>query len=255
MNKNKINRVKKTFNKNGFAILRNFISKEKIDEIKNDVDRLIQTGLIKNKLENVHYIKTNKLSSVHNIANYMPYHKKFFNYTQIHKVFYGIYGPFQKKWFNSSYFIKPKKIGIATKAHQDNAFFNLNPCEAFTCWVPTDSVNEKNSPLYYYLGSQREGLLPHNPEGNLGASLCIPKKYIKKIKRKYKKQYVRLNKGDCIIHNPLVIHGSEKNKSIIDRSAFNFSIKSKRAKQDIAGWDGYRKKLNIFLKNKKKRKN
>ena len=104
----------------------------------------------------------------------MPYLKKFFKHTEVHKVFYGIFGPFEKKWFNSSYFLNPKKVGIATKPHQDNAFFNLTPCEAITCWVPTTSVNKKNSSLYYYAGSHKGKLLPHNPEGNLGASLCIP---------------------------------------------------------------------------------
>ena len=73
----------------------------------------------------------------------MPYHKRFFAHTEIHKVFYEIFGPFEKKWFNSSYFLKPKRVGIATKPHQDNAFFNLKKGEALTCWVAIDASNKK----------------------------------------------------------------------------------------------------------------
>ena len=96
--------------------------------------------------------------------------------------------------------------------------------------------------------------MPHEPQGNLGASLSIPQKYINRVKKKYKKHYVQLKKGDCIIHNPLVVHGSERNKSSIDRGAFNFSIKSKKAKKDVVGWNDYRKKLSIYLKIRKRKK-
>ena len=254
INQKEIKKIKKTFHNKGYVVLKNFIPRKLINEIKSDVTKLLEMKMINNKLENIHYLKTKQLSSVHNIANYMSYHKKFLNGTRIQKIFHGIFGPSEKKWFNSSYFLKPKKVGISTKAHQDNAFFNLNPCEAFTCWVPTDSVTKQNSSLYYYSGSNKGGLLPHKPQGNPGASLCIPQKYINRVRKKYKKHYVQVKKGDCIIHNPLVIHGSERNRSSIDRGAFNFSIKSKKAKRDIIGWNNYRKKLSTYLKIRKRKR-
>ena len=39
----------------------------------------------------------------------------------------------------------------------------------------------------------------------------------------------------------------------INRGAFNFSIKSKRAKLDVRGWNNYRKKLSVYLKKRKKK--
>ena len=184
INRKEIKRIKKAFQNKGYVVLKNFMPKQLINEIENDVQKLLKMKKIKNKLENIHYLKTKQLSSVHNIANYMPYHKKFLYGTRIKEVFHEIFGPSKKKWFNSSYFLKPKKVGIATKAHQDNAFFNLNPCEAFTCWVPTDSVTKQNSSLYYYSGSNKGGLLPHKPQGNPGASLCIPQKYINRVRKR-----------------------------------------------------------------------
>jgi len=252
LNQKEIKRIKFLFNLNGYAVIKKFIPRKLVNKLQDEVLKLIKKGSIKNQIQNVHYLKTKQLSSVHNIDNYMSYHKKFKTHTKIHKVFYGIFGPYEKKLFNSSYFLKPKKVGIATKPHQDNAFFNLEPCEAFTCWLPTTSVTRKNSSLYYYSGSHKGGLLPHVPEGNLGASLSISKKYINKIKKKYKKHFVEIKKGDCIIHSPLVIHGSEKNKSSKNRGAFNFSIKSKKARLDVQGYSNYRKKLKTYLKKVKK---
>ena len=52
-----------------------------------------------------------------------------------------------------------------------------------------------------------------------------------------------MEKGDCIIHNPLVVHGSESNKSNINRGSFNFSMKSKQAKEDVAAINDHKKRL------------
>ena len=246
--------IKKIFNKNGFAILKNFVPKKIIDEIKRETEKLIKNKLIKNQKRDLNYLKTGQLSSVHNIVDYLPKYKKFGSNSKLYEIFNEIFGPHQKQWFNSSYFFKPKKVGIETKPHQDNAFFNLNPCDAFTAWIPTDSVTKKNSALYYYAGSQKEGQLAHDPHGNLGASMCVSKKIIDKIKKRYKKHYIEVKKGDCIIHSPLVVHGSKKNRGQVDRGAFNMSIKSKKAKLDIIGFSNYEKKLKSFLKAKKKKK-
>ena len=105
--------------------------------------------LIKNQKRDLNYLKTGQLSSVHNIVDYMPKYKKFGSNSKLYEIFNAIFGPHQKQWFNSSYFFKPKKVGIETKPHQDNAYFNLNPCDAFTAWIPTDSVTKKNSAFYH----------------------------------------------------------------------------------------------------------
>ena len=115
------------------------------------------------------------------------------------------------------------------------------------------SVTKKSAALYYYAESQKEGLLPHVAQGNFGASMCLSKKKMIRIKKRYKKYYINVKKGDCIIHSPLVVHGSEKNTSNINRGAFNMSIKSKRSKLNVLEIEIYRKKLRLYLKRKKKK--
>ena len=107
--------------------------------------------------------------------------------------------------------------------------------------------------MYYYPGSQKEGLFLHDLKGNIGASLSISKKKINKVNRKYKKRYITMKKGDCIIHSPLVVHGSESNKSDINRGSFNLSMKSKKAQEDTPTMRNHKKRLKLYLKRKKKK--
>ena len=69
--------IKKSFNKNGYAVLRNFIPKKLIDEIQTKIEDLIKKKLIKNKLRDIHYLPAGQLSSVHNITGFLPEYKKF----------------------------------------------------------------------------------------------------------------------------------------------------------------------------------
>ena len=62
-----------------------------------------------------------------------------------------------------------------------------------------------------------------------------------------------MRKGDCIIHSPLVVHGSESNKSDANRGSFNFSMKSKQAKEDVSAMNNHKKRLILYLKKKKKK--
>ena len=91
INQKEIKRIKETFHNRGYVVLKNFMPKKLINEIKNDVKKLLKMKKIKNKLENVHYLKTKQLSSIHNIANYMSYHKKFLDGTRIQEVFHEIF--------------------------------------------------------------------------------------------------------------------------------------------------------------------
>ena len=85
--------IKKIFNKNGFAILKNFIPKKIIDEIKRETEKLIKNKLIKNQMRDLNYLKTGQLSSVHNIVDYMPKYKKFGSNSKLYEIFNEIFGP------------------------------------------------------------------------------------------------------------------------------------------------------------------
>ena len=156
-----------------------------------------------------------------------------------------------KEYSIHRFLLNQKDIGFINKIHQDNAFFNLNNAEALTCWVALDKTDRENGGLFYYKGSSILGLFNHIPEGNLGASMTINKtERFKNQIKKYRKIFINVDPGDCVIHDALVVHGSKSNISKNNRRAINFSIASKD-KVNTKNLKIYKNKLKKFLdKNK-----
>jgi phytanoyl-CoA hydroxylase len=235
------------FSENGFVVLRNVVPLSLIDKIHEDLLHTIDSGLITNKLRDLHTFDDGTVSSAHNLIDYLPSYQALLNLEVIHKVLKLAYGELSSNKFNSSFFAKPKRIGLETKPHQDNAFFCMNPAEVATCWLPVTFANRLNGCLYYYPKSSALGNLSHMPEGNLGASMCLSSNVLSKVESQLKRVYIELNKGDCVLHNSTTVHGSEPNESDTDRNAFNFSIASLKAVRDEDLFSLYKANLNSFL--------
>jgi ectoine hydroxylase-related dioxygenase (phytanoyl-CoA dioxygenase family) len=234
---------------NGFAVLRNIIVKSDIDTLVAEAERV--RGLANlNKLRDIHLVN-GRLSSMHNLADYSDFYKFFIQSSIIQDFFYSVYGSSSSKIFNSSFFAKPKRDGLETKAHQDNAYFCMDSPQIMTCWFPVNFSDSRNGTLYYYSKSDVLGNIPHSAEGNLGASMCINSSHIKNIAKKFVRHEINLSKGDCVVHNPLVVHGSNANLSEFDRKAFNFSIASSKAKRLKSLYQNYQNQLQNFLVQKK----
>jgi len=240
---------KKKYLDNGFAIFRNFIFKSDIDKLVAEVERVRRLDNL-NKQRDFHLVD-GRVSSMHNLADHSDYYKFFIQNSPVQNFFYSIYGSSSTKIFNSSFFAKPKRNGLETKAHQDNAYFYMDPPEVMTCWFPVDFSDSRNGTLYYYSKSDVLGDIPHVAEGNLGASMCIDSTHIKNVEKKFERHEITLSKGDCVVHNPLVIHGSEANLSEFDRKAFNFSIASLQANRLEKPYQNYLNNLRKFLSYKK----
>ncbi len=245
----RLNFTKKDFEnikKDHFIVKRNVISFRELKKLNEEFNKVSKK--INNKRD-LHLFEKGKLttiSSIHNIHLYSKFYKNFIKKSGLSKLVQIIYGSKSKRIFNSSLFAKPAKIGLETKPHQDNAFFNLSKGEALTCWMPINKSTKKNGTMYYYKNSGVLGDLKHAPKGNLGASMSV--KNLKPLK-KFKKVFVNVNKGDCIIHNALVVHGSKKNVSKFSRRAFNFSTAS-QDKVNLKKFNYYKKNLKIYLKKK-----
>jgi ectoine hydroxylase-related dioxygenase (phytanoyl-CoA dioxygenase family) len=247
----KLKKCTTLLSKNGFIVLKNCIPKKLILKVKHDMEIIIKKGKISNKLRDIHFFKNGEISSAHNLLNYVKSYKKLLKTKIVTKVIKNHLKKISKNEFNSSYFAKPKLQGFETKPHQDNAFFCMEPADVITCWMPITFANKTNGCLYYYAGSHNLGNLKHKPHGNLGASMCLDSQILKKIKKNFRKIYIELELGDCVLHNSLVVHGSKSNLSNADRNAFNFSIGSEFASKNIPLFNSYKKNLDFFLTQKK----
>lgn len=244
--------AKALYEKNGFVVLKKVIPLGLIETVHSALLNAVGSGKIINTKRDLHVFPGGEISSAHNLADYLEEYKDLIYLPSVRELVGQIYGELSDAVFNSSYFAKPKLIGLETKPHQDNAFFCMSPPEIATCWLPLTFANTTNGGLYYLAGSDRAGDVLHAPEGNVGASMCISTDVVNGLLGKYPKQYISVEAGDCILHNPLVIHGSDENTSHFDRHAFNFSIGSAKAKRNEALFKQYDENLQGFLQRKKK---
>ena len=151
---------------------------------------------------------------------------------------------------NLEFFLKPKKTGKKSPMHQDNFFWNIPNKKALNVWIACTPSNYKNGGLFYLLKSHKNGIVNHEISYQPGTSQQISNRQI--INKKYKKIYPNLKPGDCIFHHCEVIHGSNPNKSNLDRIGIVMSFKNKKAKIDMKKWREYQKKLkkNLNFLNK-----
>ena len=250
-NSSNIDKAVTIFETYGFVILKKSIPPLLIQNTLTELENVIEKNEISNSLRDIHLFKDGTVSSAHTLIDYIPAYSSLSNISKLKLFAEKVFGEISNKHLNSSYFAKPKRQGLETKAHQDNAFFCMEPAEVATCWIPITFANKTNGCLYYYPKSFTLGNIEHKPEGNLGASMSIPKNILDEINKNFVKTFIEIELGDCIIHNSLVVHGSEPNVSEFNRPAFNFSIASKLAIRNTELHNTLQNNLSSFLKKRK----
>ena len=142
---------------------------------------------------------------------------------------------------NLEFFLKPKRSGLATPFHQDNFYWNFAEGKALNVWLACSSSSKKNGGLCYLKGSHKLGTINHKLSFKKGSSQMIPKNILNKLT--FKKIFPKLKKGDCLIHDSEIIHGSEKNYSDENRVGLTISYASSKAKIDIIKLRRYKNNL------------
>lgn len=107
-------------------------------------------------------------------------------------------------------FNKPARQGSAVPAHQDNAYFCLEPPEALTVWVAIDPVTASNGPVNYLAGTSGE-LLPHKASGIPGNSMILADQPPPAATAAAEPGL--LSPGDAVAHHSQTIHWSDPNRS------------------------------------------
>ena len=247
---NWLKKSEKHLKNNGFVILKNFFSKRFVKNLYKKTLYSYDNNKITNKMRDIHKFSDGTLSSIHNISDYLPYYKNVLKQENVKLLSANYFKSGFELKLNSSYFAKPPKKGLETKPHQDNAFFCMNPVEVLTFWFPVEYSGPHNGPLYYYPNTNKKNYI-HRPLGNLGTSMSINNNALRQINKYIKKTYVEADIGDCVIHDGLVVHGSDKNNSDVSRKAFNFSLFGNNSIQNHKLFTKYKENLDKYLKNKK----
>ncbi len=107
--------------------------------------------------------------------------------------------------------------------HQDNSYPQAEPGAYITTNTFFEDADPENGGMYIYPGSHREGLLPFKPTKSYREDVDKNPGNVVEVPDKYPKVDLVVSKGDVLVLDGCVVHGSYANTSA-DRSRPFFSM-------------------------------
>ena len=221
-----LKKLKREYEKKGFVVYKNLISKSNLHEMNKSLG--VFTKKYKAKTRKNMNLTNKKINSIHNMEDWICIKKLRKDKTIIEIIKTLIKE--RAKNFGSEFFAKPARHGLKSPVHQDNFYWSLSPLnknKGLTIWISLNKSDKRNGGVFYFKGSHKIGLLNHVPSHAPGSSQTV--KNLKMLKR-FRKVYPKLNPGDCLIHNTMVAHGSEPNKSNSPRKGITLRYVPKKSK-------------------------
>ncbi len=221
-----LKKLKREYEKKGFVVYKNLISKRNLNEMNKSLG--VFTKKYKAKTRKNMNLTNKKINSIHNMEDWI-WIKKLRKDKTIIEIIKTLIKE-RAKNFGSEFFAKPARHGLKSPVHQDNFYWSLSPLnknKGLTIWISLNKSDKRNGGVFYFKGSHKIGLLNHVPSHAPGSSQTV--KNLKMLKR-FRKVYPKLNPGDCLIHNTMVAHGSEPNKSNSPRKGITLRYVPKKSK-------------------------
>jgi phytanoyl-CoA hydroxylase len=143
-------------------------------------------------------------------------------------------------------FAKPARIGSAVPYHQDNAYFNLVPPDALTCWIALDASTLENGCVHYLRGSHLPGLRPHVASDVPGNSQMLADS---DAASEFEDVPGILPRGDAILHHCCLWHRSEPNRSEYPRRGLLIVYRGEHCRVDPEAAKTYSEALSTLIGN------
>ncbi|MBT2470892.1 phytanoyl-CoA dioxygenase family protein [Streptomyces sp. ISL-66] len=204
-------KVAEEYSENGFAIIRDVIPVDLIDEARSHIEWLMEKypdvrpehlhhPLIRNDAFWVRLISDPRLTDI----------AEFF------------LGP-DVACFTAHYICKPAFDGQPVLWHQDGAYWKLEPMQALTVWLAVDRSSTENGCLRMVPGSHRLPL--HTPKLRTDTPNMLSSVSDEDIVNEWVQKAgivdIELNPGDVSIHHPHLLHCSEANTSPMRRAGLD----------------------------------
>ncbi len=192
------------FDEKGYAILRNYLSQEQVDEINKEVDTLLKEQKI--KITNINKI----MFAIHTSALLRSIGADHHLNELLSILLNG-----NSVLFQSINFI----TGSEQHTHSDSIHMTTYPLGGLLgVWIALDDITKDNGPLHYYPGSHKLPYYLNEDYDNEGNSISIGDKsykaYEDMIEEKIKEQHLTkvsflANKGDLLIWHANLFHGGD----------------------------------------------
>lgn len=144
-------------------------------------------------------------------------------------------------------FAKPARVGSEVPYHQDNAYFNLVPPDALTCWIALDGSTLENGCVHYLRGSHAAGLRPHLPSGVRGNSQMLADS---SAESEFEDVPGILPRGDAMLHHCCLWHRSEPNRSDHSRRGLLVVYRGAHCRVDPDGARAYSASLRALMESR-----
>jgi ectoine hydroxylase-related dioxygenase (phytanoyl-CoA dioxygenase family) len=127
------------------------------------------------------------------------------------------------RFWHDQLFCKPARDGGVVAWHQDYSYWTRTlPIAHLTCWIGLDDATVDNGCLQYIPKSHLWNLLPIT--GLAGKMDAIRKVLSEEQMSQFQPVAIELKKGECAFHHPLLIHGSQENRTDRPRRAVVLNV-------------------------------
>ena len=229
----------KQFDKDGYVIVRDFLSAEDFAELNHNLDRYIDEivpTLPDNKVFYQDKSRPETLKQMQHMGECDPYFRRYLEHpcwTALAETLLG--EPIRFK--DPQWFGKPPLTMHITPPHQDNFYFCLRPPKVLTMWLALDHVNEETGCMRYVPGSHSCGLRPHHQTEVVGFSQGIsdygPEDEAAEV-------LIQLQPGDLVCHHGELIHRADANRSpTLSRRAFALIAEGLSCQRDEEAFEVY----------------
>ncbi len=196
----------KQYENEGFISPMNIFSKIKAKEIRNEIEFIenkIPLELEKSGRYNAHLISP--------LLDEVTHNSKILDAVQ------SIIGKNILVCGTTLFIKNPNEKGFVSY-HQDAKYIGLEPYNWVTAWVAITDSNEKNGCMRMWSGSHKDDLKDHDQKFNEG-NLLTRGQTVKNIPKE-KTTPLILKAGQMSLHHPLVVHGSDLNRTNDRRIGF-----------------------------------
>ena len=123
------------------------------------------------------------------------------------------------RFWHDQLFCKPPQHGGVVAWHQDYSYWTrTQPMAHLTCWIGLDDSTVDNGCVRYVAGSHKWDPLPLTElAGDMDAIRQLLSN--EQCRALQESVPIELKAGECVFHHPLMVHGSQENRSEFPRRA------------------------------------
>lgn len=229
---------KAEFDRDGFAIIRDFLPANEFKELHENIERFVRDvvpGLSSAFAFYDDQARPETLKQLSHMdcdsffADYKSHSRWMETATALLDEEVVVQG---MEWFN-----KPPNTNHVTPPHQDNYYFCLKPPKVLTMWLALDPIDEENGCLRYIRGSHNDGLRPHHRTKTLGFSQGLSDFGQQDTDREVA---MTVQPNDLLIHHGQTIHRADANNSSTrHRRSFAMVIRGSSCLRDESAYQKY----------------